>query len=369
MKVNISACGLNVAYHMSILSSNGVVLYNVVKQGNKHVTLVCNVQSSAYVQQYLTNNNFRDIIVNTMGLYRVLTACRNYWVLCVMLLLLVPILIVNSMYCHSIVVEGDMDSDTIINSLSDIGITVGSRLSSIDYDDIEDYLSSTHELSYTIVSVVGNTLYVNTIATVKVPTTDYTTPRDIVASASGVVTSISVVQGSAVVAVGDYVNCGDTLISGVRTYTDGTTTPVYAIGTVYASVAVSSTVQYTGYAQQYQYTGNSTTVVAIDIGNISVVSSSCSYQYYDVTTSSTTLYPLAIDITYMYYVEKLSVSVPITYDSYLEYMKQQALIEATSQAYFTVTNTVYSAVSGSSVTVTLQGNIIISNDAVQSDGG
>ncbi len=366
MRVRITACGLNVAYHMSALARQGILLHSVVKLDNRHVQLVCGSSSSAYVVQYLTDNNFFDIIVDTMGLYRVIVGCRCHWILVAILLLAVPILCISNMFCASIIVEGDMDSNTVLQCLDDIGICVGCRLSHIDYDHVEDYLSSTLDLSYTVVEIVGNKLYVSTVDNVDILTIDYSKPRDIVATHSGTVTYISVVQGTAVVAVGQTVNVGDTLISGVRTYTDGTTTPVYAIGTVKAEVTVSSSVQYTGSYTDWQYTGNSTTVVGIDIANSSVYSSVCNYQYYDVTTNSVAMYPLATIVNYYYYTEKIPTTVAVTFDNYIDTMKQLALQQALQEVYFTVDNTIYSSVYNSSVTVTLVGSIVISDNSVAS---
>ncbi len=366
MTVTITACGLNIAYHMTQLTDNNIVLYDVVRIDNRHVQIVCSSRYSHSVVEYLTNNNFGDIIVTRMGLYRIFTGMRQYWLLTALMLLIVPILLVNSMYCANIVVDGDVDSSVIIDSLDSIGVRVGSRLSSIDYDSIEDYLSSTHDFSYTVVDIVGNTLYVSVIDNVRVPTIDYTQARDIVATHSGIVTSISVVQGTSAVSVGQYVSQGDVLIYGLRTYTDGSTTPVYAIGTVTAQVQVSSTVQYTGYCQQWQYTDNTTTIVGIDICSLQVYSRQCPYEYYDMTSSTVTIYPLAIDVTYYYLTEKLSTSVAVSYDNYLATMQDIALAEAMSTVYFAVDSTIYSGIYNTSVTVTLQGSVVISNDTITS---
>lgn len=366
MRVRITACGLNIAYHISRLASQGIVLYSVVKLDNRHVQLVCSSANRAHVVQYLTDNNFFDIIVDTMGLYRVIVGCRRHWIMVAILLLVVPILCINSMFCSSIVVEGDIDCDTILDALSGIGIGVGCRLSSIDYDNVEDYLSSTLDLSYTVVEIVGNRLYVSTIDNVDSLPIDYSKPRDIVATHSGTITSISVVQGTAVATVGQYVNVGDTLISGVCTYTDGTTTPVYAIGTVKAEVSVSSSIQYTGSYTDWIYTDNSTTVVGIDIAKTSVYSSGCNYQYFDVTTSSVDMYPLDLTVNYYYYIEKIPTTVAVTFDNYLDTMKQLALQQVLQEVYFTVDNTIYSVVYNSSVTVTLLGNIVISDNTIAS---
>lgn len=366
MRVSITACGLNVAYHMSRLAEHGVVLYSVVKLDNRHVQLVCRSRDMTDVVQYLTDNNFFDIIVNRMGIYRVVIGCRHHWIMVAILLAIVPILWLNSMFCASIIVDGDMDSDTILQCLEDIGICVGCRLSAIDYDNVEDYLSSTLDLSYTVVDIVGNKLYVSTVDNVDILTIDYSQPRDIVATHSGTITSISVVQGTAVVSTGQYVNAGDILISGVRTYTDGTTTPVYAIGTVKAQVTVSSSIEYTGSYTDWIYTANSMTVVQLNIGSSTITSSSCSYQYYDVTTSSVSMYPLAMTIDYCYYTEKIPTTVAVTFDSYIDTMKLLALQSALSEVYFTVDNTIYSTVYNSSVTVTLVGSIVISDNSVPS---
>ncbi len=368
--VSIRARGLNVALHLSRLADSGILLCSVEKLDARHVQLVCSRGDMSYVVQYLTDNNFCDIIVTKMGWYRVMDGMRRYMVLCVMLLLLVPILYLNSIYCTSVVVSGDIESDTVIDALAEIGVCVGMSLVGIDYDSIEDYLSSTLDLSYTLVEVVGNRLYVSTVDnTSQSQIIDYTQSHDILASYSGTITAISVVQGTAVVSVGQYVCAGDTLISGMRTYSDGSTIPIYAIGTVTAEVQVSSTVQYTGYIEQWQYTGNESTIVGISLGNTTVYSHGCSYSYYDVTTSTVSLYPLAIDITYYYMVEKVSTRVVVTFDEILADMQQQALQDAMQQAYFTVDNTIYTTQQDSSVTVTLLGSIVISSDTLASNGG
>ncbi len=366
MRVIITARGLNVAYHMSRLCDMGVVLYDVVKIDNKHLQLVCSSSNSAKVVQYLTDNNFFDIIINTMGFYRVLLGMRRYVVLVSILLLIVPVLWINSLFCSGIVVSGDIDSDTVLDCLRDTGVSVGCRLGSIQYDKVEDYLSSQLDLSYTIVDIVGNKIYVSTVDNVDIPTTDYSQPRDIVAQHSGTITSISVVQGTAVVSVGQYVNAGDVLIRGIRTYTDGSTTPVYAIGTVKAEVSVTSTVPYTGYYDDYSYTGNSATIVRIDIANSVVYGSHCPYQCYDVDSTTVTMYPLALTVTYCYYTEKLPTTVAISYNDYLADMQQQALQQAMAKVYFAVDNTIYNNQYNNSVTVKLVGSIVISDNSVAS---
>lgn len=368
--IMVRAMGLNVAYHMSVMASQGIVMHNAIRLDSRHIQLVCSRVDRAHVVQYLTDNNFCDIIVSTMGWYGIAEAIRRHAVLCAIVLLLVPVLWINSLYCNSIEISGDIDSDSVLDALADIGVAVGARIDNIDYDIVENHLASVLDLSYAVIEVIGNKLYVSTVDnTDDTPVIDYSQSRDIVASSSGTVTAISVVQGTAVVSVGQYVSVGDVLISGVRTYSDGTTTPIYAIGTVTAEVSVSSTVVYSGYMQQWQYTGNSVTVVAIDIANTTVYGGSCSYSNYDVSTSTTTLYPLAIEVTYYYYTEKISTSVAVTYEEYLDSMQQQALQEAMQSVYFTVDNTIYTTVRDSSVTVTLIGSIVISGDTLASNGG
>lgn len=90
---------------------------------------------------------------------------------------------------------------------------------------------------YCLLDVEGCRLYVTVIERESAPpVVDLNQPVDLVSEYDGVLTRLLTVSGTPAVNVGDRISKGQVIISGVRTYNDGTTAPVRAMGEAWATV-------------------------------------------------------------------------------------------------------------------------------------
>lgn len=344
--------GLNIARTLNQLSKVTTV-FDVTKQGKKcQIT----VPSASYKQvvAFLQERCYNIVGVEHLGFDGARCFLRKHFLLPIVLLLAVITLVVSSNFCWSVEVSGDYATQTVLDALDGMSVGVGRSLLGLDVDKLENQLSVKLDAMYAVVNRKGSALYVNVVKgkTVDQPI-DMHSRRDIIATCDGKVTALLCEQGTAVVKVGDVVKKGDLLIAGLRTFSDGTTDKVYALGCVTVEQSCTAFAQYTGFAEKSVDTGKTFTANHVVLFQ-QAYGKTPPFESYREEYVSTRLAPLNLEIRRITYYETQKVTLPATFDECLDQLKAQALKKATENADFAVTDTKYQ-ISESGVTVTLYG--------------
>jgi len=214
------------------------------------------------------------------------------------------------------------------------GLWVGVSKNSIKLDEAENAIcNSMPNVNYAIVAIKGCTVFV-TVYPKETPTeiVDYTKPNSIYATQDGVISRILLISGTARVKVGDSVKKGQLLIEGVRTFPDGSTEPVCAVGEVFATVGIKGESRFDDFKTQLVKTQEFTKFHSLQLLNFD--SAKKIGQIYDnqiVETAQSTLFPLPVKIvtTTVYRAEETKVKQNI--DDCRETCRQEALSYALSK--------------------------------------
>ena len=349
--------GLNVNRTLAQLGKMGIALYSITRQG-KITTVQVPARRAKQTIALLQERCYNIIGIKYFGLTAAVKFVKFRFVLPIVCLLAVIALAVSSQFCFKIVVSGDFDSELVYEALNNVGVKVGSNVSKLNVDVLENTLANEIGAMYAVVTRSGSVLYVNVVAKKQIdPPIDMKQRRDIVATRSGVVTQLLCEQGNALVKVGDTVKAGDVLIEGKRLYNDETYDDVYALGRVTLQISSSGFAEYTGYKSATVETGNVFTNTGVVLFG-KEYAKSCPFESYTVSTSVTRLYPLNLEIRSNVYHETKVVQIQATFNECLEELKAKAYQAAQEKCDFTVVDTQY-VETETGVTATLYGELHI----------
>lgn len=222
------------------------------------------------------------------------------------------------------------DGAAVEEALRQNNLWIGSPKSSFSPDGVENMLcNALPNVNYAIVKTEGCTLFVTTHKKDEAAQTiDLSKPRDVFASCDGVITRMTVVNGTARVAVGDAVKKGQVLIEGVRTFGDGSTEPVCAVGEVFAQVTAQGQHKFQSVSSRLVKTGKSTTIVSVKFLGFESKTNHGVYPRQIVETSTEKTFPLPIEIAIAKVFEAREVKETLDFADYRDKCRQIALEQA-----------------------------------------
>lgn len=321
--------GLNINRLLNDLCRKGFSLLAIERQGK-----ICKIQvpssQSAKVVALLREKCYNIQNIRYKGRSAVGKFVKKRFVLPIAAVIMVILLAFSSRICWKIEVQGDFDTQIVLDALSSAGVRRGANLSKLNVDKIENSVANSIGAMYAVVNVKGSVVYVNVVANKQIdPPIDMNKRRDIVATQSGVVTGVLCEQGVALVKVGDSVQAGDVLIEGKRIFNDGTSRDVYALGKVTVELSTSGFAEFNGYRTVIAETGNTYKKVSVKLfGN--EYGAKCKYENFTAESASVRLYPLNLEVITNVYRETREVTVAATIEESLEELKSKAYSEALS---------------------------------------
>lgn len=353
----VTFCGLNMPRLLNYLCKVGIKLYNVTKHGQTCSLTVDFCQSKQLIQ-ILNERCYNVTQVQNFGGVENFGFVKRHFVLLLAMVIVVVGCAFLSNFCCKIVVEGCVPQDVVVQQMQQLGVKVGTNLSTLNIDHLENALATNLDVMYAVVTRRGSVLYVQTIPKKSVENPiDMHKRRDIVATCDGIVQSVLCEQGTAVVKEGDFVKNGDILIEGLRHFNDDTAQDVYALGKVVVLQSVSAFAPYTSTKRDLERTGNSQTFTQVVLFG-KVYGKSCTYANYQVETQTTYLHPLNIAVQQVTYHQMAVVTRQATFDECLLQLTEQSLQLALAKCDFAITNTQF-VTSKSGVTAILQGHRVI----------
>lgn len=345
----ISFEGLNVNRTINKLSQK-YALYNVIRKG-KNCKFTVKTRVAKQIVAYLEEKCYNVTEVRKIGSSGVIEYLRLHFLLPLFLIFSVVLLFASSNFCWTIEVVGDFSEEQVLHALEQCDVRVGASLYRLDTDGLENRLSTQLDAMYAVVNRKGSALFVNVVKKKQADSpVDMHARRDIFATCDGKVTYLLCEQGTAAVKVGDEVKNGDVLIFGFRTYNDGTTADVYALGRVVIQQSCSAFVAFDGVATETVETGN---VFAANY----VVLFGKSYgkvppfESFRTERKQVRLFPLNLTVERVIFYETKLQTKTVTLEECAEQLKAQALFEATSKAQFTVKYVSYQVNGGVLATV------------------
>ena len=353
--------GLNHAKLLSDFTKLNIPIKNV-RRNKDILSFVAKVRDDIRIVDYLQNKCYNVLSCESVGFSRFYDAVKNNIVIVLAAIIMVALIAVTGNFCFTIKLDTTKDRDTVIQVLEDYGVKIGCNLARIDFDSLENYLENNIDgISYAIVDINGSTLSVELIDSLpKTDVIDYNKSDDIVAVRAGVITRIVCLSGTPLVSVGDTVSVGQILIKGVKTFRDGTTEDVKAVGEVYASVSLSHSLEYSPCVVEYVRTGEKQILTSFDVyGHNTDSLGKITFHKYETETKFYTFFPTGIvaEITYVYELQP-----KLTYYTYTErfpLLAERAEELARNEADFIVLD-VITAESGNIITVTVTGEMLIS---------
>ena len=212
---------------------------------------------------------------------------RKRWGLALGIIIFSVVSLISGRYIWSFEVKGNstVPDAEIIELLGELGCSVGTRISGIDFDMLHnDFLLRSDDISWISVNMDGTKANVE-VREVKKGKSKVDEQNNIVAREDGQIHLVTVAEGKSQVAIGDVVRKGDLLISGVSTYREGEKNYFGAAsGNVYAVVNRRINVKVDSIRKVKGYTGEETANNVLKIFGFSVnlfINSSIQYANYD----------------------------------------------------------------------------------------
>jgi len=330
-KNKITITGLNLSRVVQEIESMGIPLFDIFNPNPKTLTFCTYAKDCSKVVAYLKKKCYNISNIDKIGSSMFFFKLKRHFISIFILFLFVLALCYVSTTCTKIVVYGPTDLiDLAYQALDDYGKLKGALKKDISLDKVENALCvAIPQVKYAFASFKGTQLVVKLEPlTVADKIVDKTTPQNLVASCDGVVERILVINGTPQVAVGDKIYKGQVLIKGQNTFADGTTQDVKAMGQVWATFEVSSSVKFTPNKITLQPTGVLTKRHRIKVFNyFSRFSKTFDYAYYSIDTTYATLYPFGIVVEYQTVYEMQQVEKQLTLEDCLVELQNQAYLQ------------------------------------------
>lgn len=240
--------GTNQARLLSSLSKGGVAVFGVEKISINKMRFSVNLSDTRKFFAITNNLCYNVKTVDKKGLPKYIASAVKNIGLIIGLAVFLTVAVLSNRYIVAVDFEGDgaVYAEVLENYLFDNGVKKFTKVSDIDCDLLQDKMLADNDfLSFVSVSKRG--------ARLKVYATLKDTPNGVIddsvynlcSSVNGVVKSLKVYRGTAMVKVGDTVSNGDLLISGEVTVRDITVS-----SNVYASVVIE-TEKYYDFQSEY----------------------------------------------------------------------------------------------------------------------
>lgn len=362
-RAEISFDGLNVEKAVNMIIKQQIDVFYVKRLPNRRCVVAVPSNKRQQVVALLQQKCYNNIQCKLCGIDAVGEQFKKHIAVAIVLLLVLPLFMFATHICTDVRISGTADSSKVQEVLTEQGVYKGSWLNGIDFDAVENALASYFDSMYAIVSRRGSVVYVQLIERdTGLPDIDYDQRYDIVAQCDGIISRMTVVQGTALVKVGDNVKKGQVLIEGKRTFWDGSQEDVRAVGEVYATVSSSAYQPYSGQIITTVDTQQSFSYVVVQIGNASSSAPAIDYELYRQEQHTVTLYPFNIKLIYYTVYEQKHQIDKVTFEQDIERLTELAYNTAKTAVSWTPTDKQVDIKQGKGVTVTIFGEICITDN-------
>jgi|GEM_PF-2074627 len=335
-RVLVAVRGTNLDAFLNRIVQADLEIDHVKKADNLNLTLCINWRNLDKLIDLFRGSCYTLSVIKFYGLPRLYNFLGAHLGLVVGLSLACISLVVLSQFVWRVEITGceRLEAKAVRQQLASLGLTTGVFIPSLNSKSLElEVKQAFGEVSLISISVRGTTVVVNLVESIDYTSIEEDESKAILASHDGQITSILVLEGTAVVRVGDSVVAGQTLIAPYVVDADGQINPCKARGEVMANVWYAHTMQFSTSVKNYVRTGNSVTATSLSVFGSTFVLRNPENPYADFEVEQRTVYQfnnnfVPIKLTYITYYETMPVVVTIDYDSEIDSFKYEAKILA-----------------------------------------
>ena len=238
--LNITIEGFFVERFINILASKKIFLWNVKKKNSSLLCANISIKDFKEIKDIARKTKCKVKINRKKGLPFVFNKYKKRKIFIILLLPIIIMIMISSMYVWNIdiVSSGDINEKELLEQLNEKGLAVGKIKRNIDTKNIITNIRlERSDISWMEINLKGTNAIVNIVKAEEKPNIiDDNEYCDIVSDKKGIISKITAQRGTIAVKVGDIVEEGTKLISGIMEgkYTD--TRYVHAKGEVEAKV-------------------------------------------------------------------------------------------------------------------------------------
>ncbi len=257
--VVITADGFFLERFLNICTRRGVFLWNVRRTGNERIRACVGIRDFFRLRPIAHKTRTRVSISRRCGLPFLLHRYRRRRAAAVGIALFCAILWFCSAHVMGIDICGNerIPTETVTSALRSFGVYRGAAIGKIDRREVQNkMMTELDDIAWVGVNIKGSRVYVEIkerLATVR--NTDANVPCNIVAAKDGIVRLMDIKEGQSVAGVGDMVEKGDLLVSGVVDSNSEGMRYVHSFGGVYAATSYKKEREYPLEYTEKIYTG------------------------------------------------------------------------------------------------------------------
>ncbi|MBQ6707987.1 MAG: sporulation protein YqfD [Clostridia bacterium] len=223
---------------INLCAASGISLWDIESHGGK-IFGKTNIKGYKKIRNPSKKSSTKIRIKSKVGLPFIIRRNRNrkFLLMGAVVFIIGISLLSNTVWTVKVVGNKAVPDEEIISVLSDMGLNIGSRVSSLDRKDISKKTRDKIPLlAWVSVNVEGCTATVEVKEKLEIVSDEdtLTTPSDVVALSDGELVYIETYQGTRIQEIGSGVVKGDVIISGIVEYKTTTTNFYHAEGYVEA---------------------------------------------------------------------------------------------------------------------------------------
>ena len=224
--LNITIEGFFVERFINILASKKIFLWNVKKKNSSLLCANISIKDFKKIKDIARKTKCKVKINRKKGLPFVFNKYKKRKIFIILLLPIIIMIMISSMYVWNIdiVSSGDINEKELLEQLNEKGLIVGKIKKNIDTKNIITNIRlERSDISWMEINLKGTNAIVNIVKAEEKPNIiDDNEYCDIVSDKKGIITKITAQRGTLAVKVGDIVEEGTKLISGIMEgkYTD-----------------------------------------------------------------------------------------------------------------------------------------------------
>ncbi|MDD3243620.1 MAG: sporulation protein YqfD [Eubacteriales bacterium] len=233
--------GLRLVNWLDALAGRGIVLRGVRRLSHTQITARVSLPQLKKLEKEAENTSVRVRVLERRGLPVLWCSARRRGALLGGAAAAAAVLYFANCFVLDVSVQGCRDESLcqlILHTAQEQGVAAGARKTDFNRLDAQRRIQNTVPgLSFVSIEVKGVRAVIRVQQETPAPALlDLENPYEVIASRDAVIARISAVDGQALVAPGDAVRAGQTLISHIVPYSDGSVRAVHARGEVWARV-------------------------------------------------------------------------------------------------------------------------------------
>ena len=311
--IRINVTGMSTERFINICHHHKIYYTNMV---NKVDGFDADMNASDFylIKPIVKSTGVRIKIISKTGPYFIYRTHRNRFALILGIIIFIATIYTLSRHIWKIEFNGNSyySNETLLGFLEENQIYIGKKTSKINEESLETLIRKEFDdIIWVSASINGTRLTIDIKENDKAPLLENQQfPRDIIATKDGIVKSIFVRTGTALVKIGDKVKAGDVLVSSKVSCSNESMEEISIIYTTADADILIETINeysdtiYRNYEERV-YTGNSIqqTIIKLDSNLYATPMKKCDYEHYDVVVDYASPFGKKYEYCYRYYRE------------------------------------------------------------------